>query len=91
MQLARKRHIGNDVAIVIFSEASRAYLTSLIASQFNHIIIVVSVKRNAKGRKVYTVAVTAKESVPPFGPPLPKKGEFSNKRELRAFLIQKCK
>ena len=70
--------------MIIFNEASRPYLTSLIASQFNHIIIVVSPEETG-----YSVAVTAKETVPPFGPSLPPQGRFRNTESLRNFLLTK--
>jgi hypothetical protein len=87
----RKCHIGNDVVVVIFKESSRPYLASLIASQFTHVIIVVSVEEDARGREFYRVAVTAKESVPAFPPRLPEGGKFYDPNELRDFLLQKSK
>lgn len=89
-QLDRKRHIGNDVAIVIFNEASQPYLTSLIASRFNHIIIVVSSEPQDDGTIHYSVTITAKEVIPTFGPPLPPRGLFTSKIELRQYLLRKC-
>jgi RAP1 GTPase activating protein 1 len=41
-QLQRKRHLGNDVVIVIFSEEDQLFDGSDFASQFNHVWIVVS-------------------------------------------------
>ena len=88
-QLDRKRHIGNDVALLIFTEASQPYLTSLIASQFNHVIIVVSPEKADDGTTYYSIAVTAKDEVPTFGPPLPARGIFHTKVQLRKFLLMK--
>jgi len=88
-QLHRKMHIGNDVAIIVFNEASQPYLTSMIASQFNHIIIVVAPEVGPSGNTEYSVVVTAKEGVPTFGPALPPRGIFHSKQELREFLLQK--
>lgn len=90
-KLARKRHIGNDVVILIFNEAAQPYLASLIASQFNHVIIVVSPENDDEGRTFYTVAITAKEEVPTFCPPLPINGKFYSGATLQEFLLEKSK
>src|SRR3990167_4904845 len=39
LQLERKRHIGNDIAIIVFNESNEPFDTSLITSQFVHVII----------------------------------------------------
>ena len=41
-QIEKKRHIGNDVVVIVFKEDASPYLLSTSASQFNHIIIVIS-------------------------------------------------
>lgn len=89
--MARKRHIGNDIVIIIFNEASQPYLASLIASQFNHVIIVVSPGIDEEGRTFYSLAVTAKEEVPTFYPPLPINGKFYSVTSIHDFILGKSK
>merc|ERR1712137_638207 len=88
-QLARKRHIGNDVVVIVFNESKKPYLASLVASQFIHVIIVVSKQVDENQKSFYSVAVTAKSDVPAFGPILPAIGRFYSKDALRSFLLQK--
>ena len=86
-QVERKRHIGNDVVVIVFKEQNAApYLPSTVSSHFNHIFIVVT----TDGEN-YQVAVSNAEGVPSFGPPLPKDGIFTDPWALRVFLLQKSK
>ena len=95
-QIEKKRHIGNDVVVIIFKEDPAPYLVSTVASQFNHVVIVVSskmvegAKTDSGGiRYVYQVNVCAQLGVPPFKPPLPPGGIFTSPSKLRSFLLQK--
>ncbi|PRP88397.1 hypothetical protein PROFUN_03311 [Planoprotostelium fungivorum] len=46
-QIERKRHIGNDVVVIIFQDGDRTpFIPSSIASKFNHVYIVVQVVKN---------------------------------------------
>src|SRR3990167_6954481 len=40
-QLERKRHLGNDVLIVVFKEGNHKFDPSCIHSDFNHIFVVI--------------------------------------------------
>ena len=92
-QVERKRHVGNDVVVVIFKEqAATPFLPTLIASRFNHIFIVVSIERDEAGdESKYHVAVSSLEGVPSFGPSLPPNGIFHDPWNLRVFLLRKSK
>lgn len=88
-QIERKRHIGNDVVVIIFKENQAPYLTSIISSHFTHVFIIVTAETSDSGEPYYRVAVVAQEGVPSFGPPLPEDGIFYNPWTLRLFLLQK--
>lgn len=95
-QIEKKRHIGNDVVVIIFKEDPAPYLVSTVASQFNHVVIVVSselvegcVTASGGLSYVYRVNVCAQLGVPPFKPPLPPGGLFTSPSKLRSFLLQK--
>jgi len=45
-QIERKRHIGNDVVVIIFKEGDSPFNPVSISSHFNHVFIVI--KKNAK-------------------------------------------
>ncbi|KAF4517735.1 hypothetical protein B566_EDAN002940 [Ephemera danica] len=73
-QLQRKRHVGNDIVAIIFQEENTPFAPDMIASHFLH---------------VYRVAVTAREGVPKFGPPLPNSSIFKPGPELQDWLLVK--
>jgi hypothetical protein len=52
-RVERKRHLGNDVVVIIFKEGPGAFDPLCIKSHFNHVFIVVQVDRKSKsGQKV---------------------------------------
>jgi len=83
-QLERKRHLGNDVALIIFYDNNKTpFIPGCINSEFNHIFIVVQA---VKGEK-YRISVVCKKDVPPFGPAFPANGIFEKTPLLRDFLL----
>jgi len=84
-KLERKRHVGNDICVIIFQEGSTPYLASTITSHFNHIIAVVQYDKAANG---YRLAFAHKEGVPPFGPNISPHG-LIKKDDLKEFLLTK--
>ncbi|VDL73305.1 unnamed protein product [Nippostrongylus brasiliensis] len=74
-QLQRKRHIGNDIVAIIFQEANTPFAPDMIASNFLHAYIVVS--------------VAARDDVPFFGPTLPAPSIFKKGQDFRNFLLTK--
>jgi hypothetical protein len=58
-QLEKKRHIGNDVVVIVFQDGDTPFQPDLIKSFFNHVFVVV------RPIKPATAAATAKVS--PFG------------------------
>jgi len=82
----RKRHLGNDVAIIIFKEGSTAFNPGIIKSQFNHIFVVISpVKEN--NETLYHVECCSQRKVPIFGPSMPLR--YLKKEELKNFVLTK--
>ncbi|KAL2084105.1 hypothetical protein ACEWY4_019623 [Coilia grayii] len=93
-QLQRKRHIGNDIVALVYQEGNTPFIPDVISSHFLHCFITVRrVKRGPDGEEGdgggFQVAVTAREDVPPFGPPLPSPPIFSEGSVLREFLLTK--
>ena len=96
-QLERKRHIGNDIVVIIFidydtspEEAIQAAMNfnpKYMRSHFNHIFALVTY--DGKTNR-YRVNVCSAESVPFFGPRLPCFGEFNDHISFRDFLLAKC-
>ncbi|XP_028563611.2 rap1 GTPase-activating protein 2 isoform X1 [Podarcis muralis] len=88
-QLQRKRHIGNDIVAIIFQEENTPFVPDMIASNFLHAYIVVQAENPEADSATYKVAVTAREDVPAFGPPLPNPSVFQKNSEFREFLLTK--
>ncbi|KAM6959062.1 rap1 GTPase-activating protein 2-like [Aplochiton taeniatus] len=88
-QLQRKRHIGNDIVAAVFQEDSTPFVPDMIASNFLHAYILVQAENPCTEHTTYKVSVTAREDVPPFGPPLPNPAVFKKGAEFRDFLLTK--
>jgi hypothetical protein len=95
-KVERKRHLGNDVVMIIFREGeNEPFSPKWVRSQFNHVFIVVTPVAHPKGKPGtwYKLAISCKEGVVPFQPRLPfppylRKGKkarewFLSKRTLR--------
>lgn len=88
-QLSRKRHIGNDVAAIIFQEENTPFCPNSFRSHFLHVFIIVQVENPNSENTHYKVSVTAKDGVPKFVPPLPNPCIFKKGPEFRNFLLTK--
>uniref|UniRef100_A0A6B2L9J1 Rap-GAP domain-containing protein n=1 Tax=Arcella intermedia TaxID=1963864 RepID=A0A6B2L9J1_9EUKA len=87
-QLQRKRHLGNDIVLVVFKEGNLAYSPSTVTSMFNQVIIVVQPVQY-KNECWYRLSVAHKLSLKSFGPPLPEPALFQGNEVFRDFLITK--
>ncbi|XP_029359871.1 rap1 GTPase-activating protein 1 isoform X2 [Echeneis naucrates] len=90
-QLQRKRHIGNDIVVLVYQEGQTSFLSDVIKSHFLHCFVVVRRIQSGgeKGEAAYQVCVTAREDVPPFGPAIPDPPIFTDRSALRKFLLTK--
>eukprot|EP00128_Syssomonas_multiformis_P005399 Colp12_sorted_trinity150504_noHs@27712 len=88
-QIQRKRHIGNDVCVIIFNESRQAYVPSTIRSKFNHVLAVVRPEDpDPTGKTIYSVSFASKEAVPYFGPDV-ERTVWEKGPELLDFLFTK--
>jgi hypothetical protein len=88
-QLHRKRHIGNDIVVVVFNVGTTPFDPSCIRSNFNHVFIVVQCDANSSPMR-FKVATAAKAPMPKFGPSLPPQGVFVGQASgLREWLLTK--
>eukprot|EP01122_Echinamoeba_exundans_P008864 TRINITY_DN3020_c0_g1_i2.p1 TRINITY_DN3020_c0_g1~~TRINITY_DN3020_c0_g1_i2.p1 ORF type:complete len:1064 (+),score=240.87 TRINITY_DN3020_c0_g1_i2:630-3821(+) len=91
--LERKRHIGNDVVVVIFKEGPQQLDPSVWRSQFNHVFVVVSKderkSQKEDGKTVYRVEVAFKPQCPAALPALPDPPSFEKGRDFHKFLLSK--
>uniref|UniRef100_A0A6B2L7D2 Rap-GAP domain-containing protein n=1 Tax=Arcella intermedia TaxID=1963864 RepID=A0A6B2L7D2_9EUKA len=87
-QLQRKRHIGNDIVLIVFKEGNNPYSPGTVTSSFNHVIIVVQPVPYKDGIW-YRMSVASKTAVPSFGPELPEPPLFPSSNLFREFLLTK--
>eukprot|EP01119_Soliformovum_irregulare_P024161 TRINITY_DN8597_c0_g1_i1.p1 TRINITY_DN8597_c0_g1~~TRINITY_DN8597_c0_g1_i1.p1 ORF type:complete len:784 (-),score=205.48 TRINITY_DN8597_c0_g1_i1:411-2762(-) len=67
-QIARKKYIGNDVVVIVFTETDDPIDVNVFASQFNHIFCIVKKsKMSTPTQTMYEVAFAIKGGVHPFG------------------------
>jgi hypothetical protein len=85
-QVERKKHIGNDIVVIIFqdSDCTEAWNPTIISSKFNHIHAVV--RPCPEG---YRLALARRDCVKAFGPPLPNPPVFTDDNIFKDFLLAK--
>lgn len=85
-QLERKRHIGNDIALLVFvdEDNDKPFQLQTITSHQNHVIAVVQPKGNQ-----YKLTICAKSGVPAFKPELPEPCLLNQDAISRDFLLWK--
>jgi len=88
-QVERKRHLGNDVVVIIFKEGSLPFDPKVIRSHFNSIFVVVSKLPSANSQTYYEVNICYRDSISPFAPQMPRKPVFKKDDAFRQFLFAK--
>jgi len=94
-QVERKRHLGNDIVVIVFKEGKTPFEPSVIKSQFNHVFAVVSpahaedIPAEERSSTYYQVAICSKRDVPPFGPAIHNTSIFKKDIHFRDFLLTK--
>lgn len=90
-QLERKKHIGNDVVVIVFADSEEVQFDpTSIASQFNSVFIVVCKDPSSTDECTkYRVNVASKAAIGIVKPYLPSEPVF-DEPSLRAFLLDKA-
>jgi len=90
-QLERKKHVGNDRAVIIFrEEGGQPLKPDIIASKAVHLCIVVQPFQKEDDADVhYRLCVAYKDSVPFFEPVLLPAMEFKKDHKFKEFLLKK--
>jgi len=89
-QLAKKRHIGNDIVVIVFQEyGSEPYVPSTIKSQYLQIQVIVKCmgKGESSRDSYYQVCVVSHSDIPRFGPPLPYPPIYHLDTKFREWLL----
>jgi len=88
-QLERKRHIGNDIVVIIFMDGDTPYSPLTISSEFNHVWFVVQPIKQPGLPTRYKLSVAAKEGVRPWKPLIPYPAIFEKTPQTREFFLTK--
>eukprot|EP01127_Copromyxa_protea_P023514 TRINITY_DN882_c0_g1_i1.p1 TRINITY_DN882_c0_g1~~TRINITY_DN882_c0_g1_i1.p1 ORF type:complete len:1382 (-),score=285.85 TRINITY_DN882_c0_g1_i1:107-4252(-) len=92
-QLQRKRHLGNDVVVVLFQEGDcPVFDPRVIHSFFNHVFVVIKKDKKEsrnRGETTYRIGVVSKVGVQNFLPTLPHDGYIMKNEEGRNWLLTK--
>lgn len=68
-QVERKRHIGNDIVVLVFREmGAPPFDPAVIKSHFNHIFLVVSPVTSLSATPHYRVEMLTNDSLRAYGP-----------------------
>eukprot|EP01130_Rhizamoeba_saxonica_P008825 TRINITY_DN3576_c0_g1_i1.p1 TRINITY_DN3576_c0_g1~~TRINITY_DN3576_c0_g1_i1.p1 ORF type:complete len:263 (-),score=37.36 TRINITY_DN3576_c0_g1_i1:35-823(-) len=89
-QIHRKRHIGNDVIVIVYQDGPNGgFLPSTISSKFNHVYAVVQPVQDVN-KDSYQFGIVAKNGVRCHGPVLPYAPViFPHGDEFREILLTK--
>ncbi|ELP93812.1 rap GTPase-activating protein, putative [Entamoeba invadens IP1] len=88
-QLERKRHVGNDIVVLVFlEEGVKSFDPRLFTSHFNHVFVIVQPINEETYDEYLRVSVVCKPSIPPFCPFIDT-GVYKYGERLRHFLMQK--
>jgi hypothetical protein len=91
-QIERKKHIGNDVVVVVFQdEGAEPFDPRTVRSVFNHVFIVVRALplQGPGASRYYQIAVVSKSGVKEHTPLLPRPAIFEKSPGLLRFLFTK--
>jgi len=70
-QIERKRHIGNDLVVIVFQDKKTPFHITTLTSQQTHVYIIIHPSEVDEGDSIYyKVEIQTKNGVAPFGPHL---------------------
>lgn len=91
-QLERKRHIGNDLVVIVFQDSSDApFRPSELSSRMIHVVVVIRPVKfpDRPDETWYRMAVISKLETPPFAPVVENVAIFKKGKAFRELLFQK--
>eukprot|EP00324_Dicrateria_rotunda_P005126 CAMPEP_0206169600 /NCGR_PEP_ID=MMETSP1474-20131121/36223_1 /ASSEMBLY_ACC=CAM_ASM_001110 /TAXON_ID=97495 /ORGANISM="Imantonia sp., Strain RCC918" /LENGTH=539 /DNA_ID=CAMNT_0053575749 /DNA_START=20 /DNA_END=1636 /DNA_ORIENTATION=+ len=89
-QVERKRHLGNDVVVIVYKEGDTPFDPTIIRSHFNQIFLVVQKYEIPNSHSTYyRLSVVSKDTISPFPPYLPDPPIFKKNKALRNYIISK--
>ena len=87
-KLEKKRHIGNDLVVIIFQEGDQVYRPTTLSSRQVQVVFLIKPEL-IDGEPCYRLAIVRRSDVPPFEPMLPEEAVFKPNPEFHEFLFTK--
>jgi len=88
-RVERKRHLGNDVVVLVFKEGNTPFDPLCLTTHFNHVFIVVQKETTLTKFTHYKIAIANKLGVPPYSPYLSSPAIYQKNDEFRDLLLTK--
>jgi len=85
-----KKHIGNDIVLIIFKDGNFPFDTSIINSKFNHSYVIIEKIKNNERHTSYNMVVATKPGIKTSTPILPNPPIFRKNLAFKDFLLTKC-
>jgi RAP1 GTPase activating protein 1 len=83
-RVERKRHLGNDIVLILYSESDKPFDISTLNSKQNHVVCIIQ----PEGQQ-YRMSVYFRDAIPSFAPKLPEPTVLDKDVVSRDFLLQK--
>jgi len=87
-RVERKRHIGNDVVVIVFHEGDNPFDVTMITSEFIRVVVVIK-KINQKDTIKYCMTVASRKEVSVHTPVLPNPPIFEANSNFHQFFFNK--
>jgi len=87
-QVVRKKHLGNDVVVIIYDESNAPFDPSTISSNFNHVFFLIRKVPMSNPTK-YRLSVANKQGVGQHEPIITNSQVYEANQQFREFLLAK--
>jgi len=91
-QVEKKRHIGNDIVVIVYQDSDLPLKMNSFSSKQNHVLAIVKpVNKSGKPGEIdgYNLTIINKAGVPSYKPDLPEPAYFDRSAVSRDFFIHK--
>ncbi|ELP94941.1 rap GTPase-activating protein, putative [Entamoeba invadens IP1] len=90
--LEKKRHVGNDIVVLVFKERNAPkdmFDPQIITSHMSSVFVVVSPHNMKADNDMYTVGIASNAEIGTFPPYLNKNGLYKHDKNLKDFILRK--
>lgn len=88
-QLERKRHLGNDIVVIVFQDTDAPIKIGTFSSKQNHVFAIVRPVTKGGNVEGYSFTVVNKNGVPVYSPEIPDPAYFDRNAVARDYFLHK--